>query len=128
MGLRMAPQGFLGRWARWTWTIGVIAGGAAALGCTADPPRDEGASAQGRAALADWETKKLAWGSGPAQVGLRPAATELPAEGPSSVAVGPSGDVVILDRLNERLLAIGLDGAVRAQAQVARDVEHVAIA
>lgn len=95
-------------------------------GCTADPPREEGASAEAQTPVVTWETKTLAWGAGPEEVGLRAGAMELPADGPTSIAVGPSGDVLVLDRLNERLLAIGADGAVRVRASVARDAEHLA--
>jgi hypothetical protein len=124
--MKMAMQYARRRWIRWAiWPV--LA--SAALGCTADPPQDAaGAEARSAASsLSRWETKKLGWGTGPEQVGMRPGGIELPAEGPSSVAVAPSGEVVVLDRLNERLLAIGPGGAMRTMASVARDVEHVAV-
>lgn len=69
----------------------------------------------------------LRWGDGAGEVGLRPGATDFPAEGPSSVAVGPMGSVVVLDRINERVLEITPAGQVRVVGEVARDVEHVAV-
>lgn len=107
-----------------------MAVGAAAIGCTADPA-GEGPGAETRAASAawqiGWEKRMLGWGAGDGQVGLRPGATDFPAEGPSSVAVGPAGEVIVLDRVNERLIAIGNGGVSCVRAQVPRDAEHVAV-
>ncbi len=95
------------RWARRSRLILPLVG--VALGCSADPPAKGEPLTVAVAPIAARpgaapRTAELTWGSGPEQVGLRPAATELPAEGPSAVAVGPSGEVVILDRLNDRIL------------------------
>ncbi|MEZ4313672.1 MAG: hypothetical protein R3F14_37095 [Polyangiaceae bacterium] len=98
----------------------------AALGCTADPPQEREDSAQARSAIAAWQSATLAWGTGDTEVGLRPGATDLPAEGPSSVAVGPSGEVLVLDRVNERAISIATSGASHVRASLARDAEHIA--
>lgn len=129
----MALQKALRRWERLPWT-GIVVGSLAlgAAGCTADPPRSQGREASAQAALtgtsrASWQSKRLPWGKGIGEVGFRAAAPELPGEGPSSIAVGPSGEVVVLDRLNERALSISIKGDVTARASIPRDAEHVAI-
>ena len=124
----MAPQSSLRRWERGYWLPGALVVAGALGGCSADPPGEEGTRA-GAAALGQgsWESKVLRWGDAPEELGLRAGSTDFPAEGPSSVAVGPGGSVVILDRIRERVVEITPSGQVRTQGQVARDVEHVAV-
>lgn len=104
--------------------------GATVAGCAVDTPRGERTEAAGQAATeaGGWSDKVLAWGNAEGQVGLRPAAMELPAEGPSALAMAASGDVLVLDRLNERVIAISPSGAIRTAGAVARDAEHLATA
>jgi len=99
-------------------------------GCSVDPAGDERTPGTGQNAIETnaWETMLLGWGSGPGQVGLRKAATELPAEGPSAVAVGAAGQLLVLDRLNERVLSIAPNGQVHTAGAVPRDAEHLAAA
>lgn len=102
---------------------------ASLTGCTADsarPERDTKTATQ-PVGSPTWEQIALPWGAADAQVGLRPSAPEQPAEGPSSIAVSPSGEVFLLDRLNERLIAVAPDGSTRLRASIPRDAEHLAI-
>lgn len=102
--------------------------GAALGGCAADPPAEERPLAVSAAMeKGGRDSVTLGWGSGPGEVGLRPEGKDFPAEGPSSVAVGPAGQVVLLDRLNERVVEITAGGEVLSRVTVARDAEHVAI-
>ncbi len=52
----------------------------------------------------------IPWGSGHGEVGLLPGGAEAPARGPLSMAIAPSGDVLVLDALNRRVLGIRPDG------------------
>src|SRR5262245_48887819 len=106
----MAPQSSVRRWERWSWIVGASV---MLAGCAADAPRDGGRGVAAQAVEKAWESKTLPWGTGQGQVGLRPAAKDLPAEGPSAVAVGPEGEVLVLDRLNERVVEITAGGQVR---------------
>jgi hypothetical protein len=92
----------------------------------AAPPADE----PHRAALRAPATEQLLpWGSGPAEVGLRPAVTEHPALGPSAIAVAPDGAPLVLDRLNRRVLRLAADGRPpQVAAQVPEDAEDLAVA
>lgn len=67
----------------------------------------------------------LPWGEGPAQAGLHRAVSEALDEGPSAVAIASSGDILVADRLNHRVLRIGSDGVV-GSIPVAPDVELIA--
>lgn len=126
----MAVQTTLRRWKPEPWT-GIVTASLVAVsaGCTADPPRSQGREGTAGSALgaATWREKKLAWGKGEGEVGHRATQPELPGEGPSSIAVAPSGDVVILDRLNDRAIAISTKGDVTVRAKLPRDAEHVAV-
>ena len=53
----------------------------------------------------------LPWGAGSGQVGYVPAAPERAAFGPRSLASGPSGELWILDAVNERLVRLAADGS-----------------
>ena len=69
----------------------------------------------------------LSWGSGPAEVGLRPRRTDELAQGVSAVAVGFDGAVFLLDRLNGRVLrVVPGTGEVRQAAQLPEDAEDLA--
>src|SRR5205823_1891951 len=60
------------------------------------------------------------------QVGLARRTEERAAEGPSAVAVGSGGAILVLDRLNERVVEVATGGGVRVVASVPRDAEHLA--
>ena len=52
----------------------------------------------------------IPWGSGDGRIGFRPGGEETPAQGPRSMAITPTGDVLVLDTLNRRVLGIRPDG------------------
>jgi len=112
--------------ARLTILIAVAALGA---GCTA--PQDALETRPAAASTppaADWE-RTLPWGVGDGQATFRPGQPERLAEGPSAVAVGPDGDVLVLDRLSRRVLRVPASGtgAVRMAAGVPEDAEDLAV-
>lgn len=105
--------------------VGLVASlGLAACG---REPGEAAGEARAAARTEARQSARIRWGSGPQEVGYRPKATEIGAEGPSSVAV--HGDAVyVLDRLNERVVQIAFQAAnpVRIAAAVPRDAEHLA--
>lgn len=71
----------------------------------------------------------LGWGEAPGQLGLRPALPDTRARGPEADAVAPDGNVLVLDELNARVLAISPGGTTRvAITGIARDAEDLAVA
>lgn len=105
----------------------------ASLGCSADTlpavgSEAPGLSPQSRSGEASskgaW-SKVMGWGAGPNEVGLQRAQPERRAQGPSAMAVAESGAVLVLDRLNDRVLEVTPDGA-RVVASVPRDAEILA--
>ncbi len=54
---------------------------------------------------------RFGWGSGEGQLGRNRPESGNP-EGPMSLAVGPNGQVVVLDQVNERLVRLGPGGKV----------------
>lgn len=105
--------------------IGAVA---ALAGCAADPPRGGQSTGEARSSSekAAWQSRTLPWGRGSGEVALRKGATDFPAEGPSSVAVASDGEVLILDRWNERVIGVSLDGAAVTRGAVPSDAEHLA--
>jgi hypothetical protein len=108
---------------------------ASVAGCSVEPTPSQPAVAevkQAQTASPSAWSRSLRWGSGPAEVGFRPGAPELLAEGPSAVAVGPAGangagdQVYLLDRLNERVLVVGAS-ETRVTAAVPADSEELAV-
>lgn len=99
--------------------------GAGVGGCTSAPDQASGPSAQ-RSALHATPAQHLVipWGEGPAQAGLHRAMSESLDQGPSSVAVAANGELLITDRLNQRVLRVGERGVVGSWA-IAPDVELV---
>ena len=60
------------------------------------------------------------WGSAAGQLGRRRGSEEAP-EGPMSFAVGPGGEVLVLDQVNARVQRFGADGKPGAAINVATD-------
>ncbi|MBK8252234.1 MAG: hypothetical protein IPK82_06145 [Polyangiaceae bacterium] len=119
----MAPQSCLRRWSTWALTPMVLLG----VGCSVEQPAEGESLGEVRSALTTWQTKTLPWGSGSFELGLKPGGEDFPASGPSAIAVAPSGDVLILDRWNERIVAVSQNGEVRTQAHVPSDAEHLTV-
>jgi hypothetical protein len=95
--------------------------------CTATSPDPRGTalSPLGQPSCRDTE---LPWGPGPAQIGLRPGGEEHLGRGPQAVAVAPDGDVLVLDTVNGRVVAIDPRGDVRIAVDgLARDAEDLAV-
>ncbi len=95
------------------------------LGACASPSHDD-APAVAQRTSGCLETT-LAWGSGAGEAGLRPAAAESLAWGPQAVAVAPSGEALVVDDINGRVLAVGRSGVRSAATGIARDAEDIAI-
>jgi len=57
---------------------------------------------------------ELPWGSGGAFVG-RDDGDESAPEGPMSFALGPEGEILVLDQLSSRVVVFGRDGALRRE-------------
>ncbi len=68
----------------------------------------------------------LRWGTAIDQVGFRPARPEAQAQGVSALALDPLGRVLLVDRLNGRVLRVG--DRTEAIAQIAQDIDLVAVA
>lgn len=119
---------------RRTWAAGAVALAAASIGLWA--PRSTPASAQ---SPTDTQTQAASpthhtlvpWGSGDAQVGLQPPATDSPASGVPSLAVAADGSVLLLDRLNRRIVRLDRHLNPRGPwtvAEIPPDAEDVAVA
>lgn len=63
------------------------------------------------------------WGTGPRALGLIPARDQALARGPNAVAVLPSGDPVVLDSLQKRVLRLTADGPVELSGALPDDDE-----
>lgn len=104
----------------------------AALGsfaCVADPDSDSPsavgeASSEARRALAE-AAVVVPWGDGPSELGLRAPQAEFLGDGPSGIAISPSGDVLIVDRLHGRVVRVGPAG-LEPLLEVPADVELLA--
>jgi hypothetical protein len=103
----------------------VALGCAAFLACTASSSSEEAAGESSaelaRAALPDELTFELSW----SEVTLRPAGNEIVADGPSAVAALPNGEVLVLDRLAGRVIALAHGQAPRTVAAVAKDAQDL---
>ena len=70
----------------------------------------------------------LKWGSEDGAIGLRPNAEDHLAQGAAAIAVAPSGDVLVLDGVNHRVLALGRDGATHtAISNLPNDADDIAV-
>jgi hypothetical protein len=110
--------------------------------CTAPSRGGENKTGTQSAALNGEVTQHLAWGSDIGQIGFRPSFREALPAGAPAVAVGPGGQVYVLDALNGRVvkatkgdlvpvagvpsdsddLAIGADGAIAVHRGVKPEV------
>jgi hypothetical protein len=84
--------------------------------CTTPPP-----ASRSQAAVTQPGSRLLPWG----EVGHRPAQPERLAEGPSAVAVAADNSVLVLDRLNGRVLRL-TEKEVTVAATVPEDAEDLA--
>ncbi len=75
--------------------------------------------------LPDRFSVTVPWGKGAGELRLDPAGAESMAYGPNAVALAESGESLILDRLGERIVLVGPDGAVRTFAAVPKDAEEL---
>jgi hypothetical protein len=102
---------------------------ALALGaCTgADPRGGENKTGSQHAALNGVaSTQRLAWGEEDGQLGFRPSFREALPAGAPAVAVGPGGQVFVLDALHERVVR-AVKGEVVPFAKVPRDSGDLAV-
>lgn len=111
-----------------SWALASIAGAIAVSGCGAEPEdrSREAQAAEEAAPVAAHSRMVIRWGTAPDQVGFRPKAQEIAAEGPSSIAARGTS-ILVLDRLNERVMEIAPNGSTRIAQSVPRDAEHLAV-
>lgn len=119
-----------------TFSVLLALSASVGLGCSAEPQPSEKTTESATSAApltaesvvpsATW-SRLLRWGSELDQAGFRPGAPELLPEGPTSVAVAPNGEALVLDRLNERVLGVSA-GETRVAAVVPADSEEIAVA
>jgi hypothetical protein len=72
--------------------------------------------------------RTVPWGSGPAELRMRPRGFETLATGPDAVALTPGGDALVLDGLAGRVVQVGASGGPRTVASVASDAQDLAAA
>jgi hypothetical protein len=77
------------------------------------------------AALGAPKVQLVAWGEGPAELGLRAAVPERAAFGAPAVAVSARGEVFVLDAVKQRIVRVGRE--VSAVATVPRDADDLAV-
>jgi len=74
-----------------------------------------------------WREHHIPWGSGHRQLGFRAAGHESLAAGPAAVAILASGDPLVLDQLNRRVVRVNPEGSLSEIASVTSDVEDLAV-
>lgn len=95
------------------------------------PPGDTEPTAEvAQAQLTDLEApphfeRVLPYDQGPGSVTFSPRGPEMPARGPNAVAVAPSGALLVLDQLGERIVAVGAEGEPLAVAEVQEDAHDL---
>ena len=95
-------------------------------GCSQEPESIEAiGEARGAARLADLDVT-LPWGDATGAIGLRAPQAEFLGDGPSGIALGPDGEVTVVDRLHGRAVRVDAAGAHHAFALDA-DVEALAV-
>jgi hypothetical protein len=108
--------------------LGLGLGGAAAA-ChagapvTGDEPRE--ATEHALTAMPDRFERVLGWGNAEGELRLSPKVAESVSYGPNAVALLPSGEALILDRLAGRVVRVDHENAPRTVAQVAVDTEDL---
>ncbi len=115
---------------RKTWFLGALALGAVGAGVWGTHP----VPASAHVTTAQDTTVPvvdtlLPWGAGDGEVGFQPSGREVPAQGASAVAVTPEGDVLVLDRIHQRVVRLAREGHPHhpwTVAQVPADVEEIA--
>lgn len=112
------------RCAGWLVCIGAVA-------CTADRGSEETRSASRAAVVSASEDAtgvRLPWSTGAeaSGVGLRPAVRERAALGAPAIAVGPSGEVFVLDAVNGRVARV-VRGEAILLAKVPEDANDLAV-
>jgi hypothetical protein len=90
--------------------------------CTGTPA-DE-ANTESKLTSASCRETRLPWDIGPSHVGLSRGGDEYLSRGPQAVAVGPAGEIFVLDTENGRVLEVGKGVVVD---HLGRDVEALAI-
>lgn len=104
---------------------------ALAASACATAPRDSDKVDTTRAALDSTPSRRaIAWGDGPTDVGLRRgglAGTERLAMGVPAIAVGPKGEVLVLDALHRRVVRLQAEGDLVAVAHVELDAHDLAV-
>jgi hypothetical protein len=96
-----------------------------AVGCTASSETSP-TTRTSRASLTGTTTTQLvAWGEAPTELGLRPAVAERATLGAPAVAIGPRGDLFVLDAVKQRIVRVGKE--VAPFATVTRDADDLAI-
>lgn len=105
----------------------IVLGSALLLSACNAPPGEPSAVSQQTQALDT--SRLLTWaspGEGNQTLGFRAAVTERPAMGVPAVAVGPKGEVLVLDALNKRILRLE-EGALKPIAHVEEDADDLVI-
>jgi hypothetical protein len=116
-----------------TWAAGAFALCAISVGLWATSPTPASAQATASTAIdaAPATHVVVPWGTGNGEVGLRRPQHEAPADGASAVAVASDGSMLLLDRLNHRVVKLDRQGRHRGPwtvAQVPADVEELTVA
>lgn len=108
-------------------SLGLAIFGVSVLGCTTSAPKEESTS-QASSALGEVAstTRTFRWGDGETQLGFKKAVTERLAMGAPAIAVGPTGQVFVLDALHERVVRLDRT-EVNFVAKVPRDADDIAV-
>jgi len=117
------------------WALCALAAVPLAACSTAAPDHGsasaEGALGQAQSAQTSLPARlmrTLPWGTGEAELRLRPRGVETLAAGPDAVALTPAGDALVLDRLAGRVVQVGAGGGPRTVATVAKDAQDLTAA
>lgn len=111
----------------WVFLSLATAIGGCTIGC--GHGTEEATSRSGASALTTAAPSLLKWGSEEGAVGLRPNAEDHLAQGAAAIAVAASGEVLVLDGVNRRVVAIGKDGATHtAISNLPNDADDIAVA
>ena len=110
----------------WVFLSLATAIGGCTIGCGHGSDDTTGRAAQSALTMA--APSLLKWGSEENAIGLRPNAADHLAQGAAAIAVAPTGEVLVLDGVNRRVVAIGKDGTTRtAVSNVPSDADDIAV-